>query len=67
MHMYAKCDQNIPCGLRVMNIFTRRTHIVIIVQIQGSCNLCHKNTKIGNKGPYCQYQCDGHLLYIHVA
>ena len=23
MHVYAKCDQNIPCGSRVMNIFTR--------------------------------------------
>ena len=22
MHMEAKCDQNIPCGSRVMNIFT---------------------------------------------
>ena len=22
MHMYAKCDQNIPCGSSVMNIFT---------------------------------------------
>ena len=22
MHMYTKCDQNIPCGSRVMNIFT---------------------------------------------
>ena len=28
MHLYANCDQNIPCGSRVMNIFTngyRRT------------------------------------------
>ena len=22
MHMYAKCDKNIPCGSRVMKIFT---------------------------------------------
>ena len=45
MHMYAKCDQNTPCGSRVMNIFTNclrtdgRTHIVIIVQTQRSCNV----------------------------
>ena len=41
MHLYAKCDQNMPCGSRVMSIFTNanertdgRTHIVIIVQTQ---------------------------------
>ena len=45
MHMYAKCDQNIPCGSRAMSIFTycyrtdRLTHIVIIVQTQGLCNV----------------------------
>ena len=39
MHMYAKCDLIIPCGSKVMNIFTRRTHIVIIVHVQGSCNI----------------------------
>ena len=22
MHMYAKCDRNVPCGSKVMNIFT---------------------------------------------
>ena len=50
MHMYAKCDENIPCGSRVMKIFTigneltdGRTHMVIIVQTQGSCKrLCLK-------------------------
>ena len=41
MHMYTKCDQNIPCGSRVMNISltaNRQTHFVITVQTQGSCN-----------------------------
>ena len=42
MHMYRKCDINIPRGSKVMNIGNRQmdglTHIVIIVQTQGSCN-----------------------------
>ena len=39
MHMYAKFDQNIPCGPCVMSIFTtfRRIHIVIIMHTKGSC------------------------------
>ena len=28
MHMYAKCDKNIPCGSRVMNICT---YVVVLV------------------------------------
>ena len=44
MHLFAKFDQYIPCGLRVMTIFSLtangrmegRTHIVSIVQTQGS-------------------------------
>ena len=44
MQMHAKFDQNIPCGSRVMNIFTNcsrtdgQTQIVIRVQTQWSCN-----------------------------
>ena len=44
MYIYVKCDKNIKCESRVMNIFTKwkrtdgRTHIVIIVRTQGSCN-----------------------------
>ena len=47
MHMYAKCDKNIPCGSIVMNIFTDwlprlrtdgRTNILIILQTQEFCN-----------------------------
>ena len=42
MHLYAKFDKNILCGSRVMSINSLtedgRTHIVIIVQTQGSCN-----------------------------
>ena len=52
MHMYAKCDPNIPCGLRVMNISLisngrmdrhtdGQTHIVITVQTQGSFNFSY--------------------------
>ena len=44
MHMYAKYDQNIPCGSRVINIHQltmddRDRNIEVIVQTQGSCNL----------------------------
>ena len=45
INMYAKCDQNIPCGSRVMDIFTIHGFLfgtfyfaVTIVQIEGSCN-----------------------------
>ena len=41
-HMFTKFNQNIPCGSRVMSIFTRitdgRTQIVIIMHTEGSCN-----------------------------
>ena len=52
MHMYAKCDQNIP---RFMNFFTNclwadeHTHIVIIVQTQWSCNILNTVAKTGEK------------------
>ena len=40
MHTYAKFDQNIPCGSRVLSIFANRlTHTIVIVHICGSCNL----------------------------
>ena len=43
MHLYAKFDLKITCGSRVMSIYSlnekERTHIVIIVHTQGSCNL----------------------------
>ena len=43
MHLYAKFDLNITCGSRVMSINSLTEngwpHIVIIVHIQGSCNL----------------------------
>ena len=43
MHLYANFDQNIPCGSRVMIIFTNceRSHTVIIyiVHTFGSCNM----------------------------
>ena len=44
MHTYAKFDQNIPCGLRVMGILLTgnewtdiQTDTVIIVHTCGSC------------------------------
>ena len=46
MHMFANCDQNVPYGSRVMTVTDGRTHIVIIVHTQGSCNLL---TKIHNE------------------
>ena len=45
MCMCAKCNQNKPCGSRVMNSFTncqlmdRQTYTVIIVQTLVKCNL----------------------------
>ena len=49
MHMYAEFDQNIPCGSRVMNshklLADGRTHPVILVQTQGSCNSIFKGNK----------------------
>ena len=54
MHMYGKCNQNTPCGSRVITFSLTanrqtdervdgRTHIVIIVQTQGSCNSIYHN------------------------
>ena len=46
MHFYAIWNQNMPFGSRVMSICTNwlqtgggQTHIVVMVQTQGSCNL----------------------------
>ena len=47
MHLLAKFDQNIPCGSSVMSIYSLtedgQTHIVIIVQTQGSCDFISLN------------------------
>ena len=44
MHMYAKYDTNILCGSRgrafSLTANDERTHMVVIVQTQGSCNAC---------------------------
>ena len=37
MHMYAKCDQNISCGSRFMNIFKIANGRTCVTQ--GSCNI----------------------------
>ena len=48
MHMYAKYDLNIPRGSRVISVFFLLnvhgqtewgTHIMVILQTQGSCNI----------------------------